>query len=75
MSTISKTELLLKENLKRIREQRNLTPYALSKQIGIDSSQYYRLENKEYHNRLNFEILERIAAFYQIEFYELFKTE
>lgn len=75
MSTISKSELLLKENLKRIREQRNLTPYAFAKQAGIDTAQYYRLENKEYHNRLNFEMLEKIAAYYQIEFYELFKTE
>ena len=75
MGNISNSELVLKENLKKFREQRNLTPYAFSKQVGMDAAQYYRLENKEYHNRLNFEILERIARCYEIEFYELFKTE
>ena len=75
MGNVTNTELILKANLRKIRACTKLTPYAFAKQIGIDPAMYYRLEDNNHHNRCNFELLEKITTYCNIEMWELFKTE
>lgn len=75
---VCNTELLLKSNLKLLRERRGLTAYALCKDMEemgfqIQLSYYYKLENPLIHLQPRFEKLENIAAYYDIKVYELFK--
>lgn len=73
MGNVTKTELIMKANLRKIRKSSNLTPYAFAKQADIDPAMYYRLEDDTYHNRCTFEFLEKLAAHCNIEVWELLK--
>lgn len=73
MGNVTKTELIMKANLRKLREGKKLTPYAFAKQAGIDPAMYYRLEDNDYHNRCTFEFLEKLAAYCNIEVWELLK--
>lgn len=75
---ICKTELLLKSNLRLLREGHGFTAYALCKDMAekgfdIQLSYYYKLENPQIHLQPRLEKLEKIATYYNIEVYELFK--
>lgn len=72
---LTKTETILKSNLKKLREKQGLTACALSSRVGIDHSFYYRIENPERHCRFNFDLLEKIATYYKLEVYDLLKED
>jgi len=69
---MTKTERLFKLNIKYLRIKNKYSCYKVAREIHIDYSYYYRLENLEKHQNPGYEIYEKIANFYKIEPYELF---
>ncbi len=72
MSEITKTEIILKNNLIRLRNDAHLSKYAVSNATGIDYAYYHRLEDTAVSTLLNFKKLELLADFYQKEVFEFF---
>lgn len=69
---MTKTEEILKGNLTRLRKRRNLTPYRVAKDNGINMAYYYGMENPCKSQRINYEYLESLASFYDVTVADLF---
>lgn len=72
MIEITRTESKLKGNIRRLRECQMISSYRLAKEAGIEKSYYYRLEKENYHVQPTFEVLEKLANYYNIQVFELF---
>lgn len=72
---ITKTEQILKSNLRKLREAQGLNACSFSTKVGIDHSFYYRIENPDRHCRFNFELLEKIAGYYKLEVHDLLRED
>lgn len=70
---MTETEKIFKQNLIYLREKHQISGYRVAKETGINSTYYYRLESFEKKQSLNYDVVERLAKFYDIEPYELFK--
>lgn len=66
-------EKILKDNLKRLREKKGITCYAMATELNMDKAYYYRIVDPKHHVQPRYDVLERIARNSGIEFYELFK--
>lgn len=73
---ISATEKIFKENLKRLRKSRPgcINKTQAAKEIGISQAYYNKLESNTTHKQPSFEVMEKIAAYYNIEVHELIKS-
>lgn len=69
---MTKTESILKENIIRLRENANITPYRVAKENRINMAYYYGMENPEKSQRINYEYLESLASFYGVTVVDLF---
>ena len=70
---MTKTEKIFKDNLVRLREEKGISKYAVAKETDIDVSYYNKLENQQKETLPRYAILEKIAHFYDIKVYVLFK--
>lgn len=70
---LTKTELTFKQNLRNLRTASNKSAYAIAQELGIDKSYYYRLENDAIHMHPSYDTLEKIANYYKVPTYYLFK--
>lgn len=69
---MTETEKLFKQNLCILRESKGLSRYNICTVLKIDNSYYNRLENLERSVSPTFELLEKIADFYNIKVCDLF---
>lgn len=69
---MTNTEITLKKNLKRLREEKKLSGYMVAKKTGINATYYYRMEDLSKHQRPGFEILEKLAELYEVNVSDLF---
>lgn len=72
---ITRTELIFKANLRRLRENQNLNIKQAAEQMSIDYSYYYRLENPARTVVPRFVMLEKLCAFYKVQPYQLFQED
>lgn len=69
---MTETEKTLKGNLIRLRESKNLTPYRVAKANKINIAYYYGIEKPDKSQRINYDHLESLAAFYNVSVADLF---
>lgn len=72
---MTETEKIFKRNLISLREGRGLSKYAAANFMKIGMTYYRGLEDMSKHKSPSYELLEKIARFYEIEVYELFKEK
>lgn len=70
---LCRTELIFKENLKRVREQKGVSRYAAAADLTLDRKYYYSLENPTKHMNPSFEKLEQLATYYNVTVSDLLK--
>jgi len=70
---MTETEKILKKNLILLREGKGLTRYQLAKEMQVNRTYYYKMERMDISQSPTYNMLEKIANFYNIEVYELFK--
>lgn len=70
---MTNTEIKFKKNLKSLRESSGLSGYKTAQNMNIDRGYYYKLESLNKSQSPTYEMLEKIAEYYKIEVYELFK--
>lgn len=71
---MTKTEIIFKNNLIFLRTQREISAYRVATDLKIDKGYYYRLENMNKSQSPTYELLEKLADYYGLEVYELFKN-
>jgi len=72
---ITTTEKIFKENIKRLRKSKPgcINKTQAAKEIGISQAYYNKLESTTTHKQPSFEVMEKIASYYNIEAHELIK--
>ena len=72
---MTETEKAFKKNLVKLRESKGLSRYNISTILKIDYSYYNRLENMDKSTSPSFELLEKIANYYELRVADLFSEE
>lgn len=70
---LCKTEVIFKNNLKRLREEKGISRYAAAAELHMDRKYYYSLESQERHINPGFEKMELLADYYGVSAADLLK--
>lgn len=70
---LTDTERKFKNKLIELREKHGYSTYYVAKETGMNYSYYHKLENMNKNTCPKFETMEKLASFYKIELWELFK--
>lgn len=69
---MTNTELTFKKNLIKMRESKGISRYRLAILLKIDKGYYYRMEDFSKSQSPTYDMLEKIADFYDVPVYRLF---
>nr|MBQ8252987.1 helix-turn-helix transcriptional regulator [Lachnospiraceae bacterium] len=69
------SEIIFRKNIIYLRLLKEISPYRVSKDLNINMSYYYNLENLRKPINPRFEIFDKLADYYGITVSDLFKPQ